>query len=146
MFPASYYLGARKTLLLGGALQTISMFAFAIVGTVGSHGSVSTGKCLIAFSCIYGYAFNFSWGPLAWSVTTEIPSSSLRSRTQSLATIISWGFNLVITAWLPYLINSGAKNYIGSGVRTRSFPRSSICYIVLILVRLRSDIYLVEWE
>lgn len=120
MFPLAYYLGPRKTLLLGVALQTLSMFAFAIAGSVG-HGNLASSKCLVAFSCIYGFAFNFSWGPLAWSVTTEIPSSSLRSRTQSISTITSWGFNLVITAWLPYLINSSAKNYIGSGVTVFSY-------------------------
>jgi Na+/melibiose symporter-like transporter len=115
MFPLAYYWGPRKTLLLGSVMQTLAMFAFAIAGTVG-HGSQAASHCLVAFSCIYGFAFNFSWGPLAWSTTTEISSSSLRSRTQSVASILSWGFNLVITAWLPYLINNGAKHYIGPSV------------------------------
>lgn len=115
MFPLAYYWGARKTLLLGGALQTASMLAFAIAGSVG-HESVAASKCLVAFTCIFGFALNFGWGPMVWSVATEIPSSSLRSRTQSMSTITSWGLNLIITAWLPYLINTSAKNYIGAEV------------------------------
>lgn len=119
MFPFSYYWGARKTLLLGGALQTASMLAFAIAGTVG-HGSVVSSKLLVAFTCIFGFSLNFGWGPMVWSVATEIPSSSLRSRTQSMSTITSWSLNLIITAWLPYLINTSSKNYIGAEVSSQS--------------------------
>jgi hypothetical protein len=54
-------------------------------------------------------------------VATEIPSSSLRSRTQSMSTITSWSLNLIITAWLPYLINTSSKNYIGAEVSSQPY-------------------------
>jgi SP family sugar:H+ symporter-like MFS transporter len=114
MFPLLRYVGRRTIMLWGCAMQTISMLALAIVGTA-APGSAAAGKCLVAFSCIYAFAFAFSWGPVAWALTTELSSNTLRSKTQSVASMVSWGLNMVITSFLPYLINVDEAN-IGSKV------------------------------
>ncbi|OJJ43541.1 hypothetical protein ASPZODRAFT_154425 [Penicilliopsis zonata CBS 506.65] len=127
MFPSVHYLGRRTMLLWGGAVQTISIFLVAIIGTA-LPNSVAAGRCLVAFCCLYGFAFSWAWGPVAWVVTSEISSNALRSKTQSVATTTNWMSTLIIQIILPYLINTSAAD-LGAKV---GFIFGSTCLIGLI--------------
>ncbi|CAK7198506.1 hypothetical protein SEUCBS139899_001167 [Sporothrix eucalyptigena] len=109
MFPSVRWFGRRTILLWGGALQTVCMFTFAIVGTA-APGSTAAAHCLVAFTCLFGFFFTWSWGPVAWIVTSEVASNTLRSRTQGLATACTWTGTLVLQIVLPYLINADAAD------------------------------------
>lgn len=109
MFPSVRYIGRRTILLWGAALQAVCMFVFAAVGTA-DPGSTAAAQCLVAFTCLFGFVFTWSWGPVAWIVTSEVASNTLRSRTQGLATACTWVGTLVIQIVLPYLINTNAAN------------------------------------
>ncbi|EXJ79831.1 hypothetical protein A1O3_08116 [Capronia epimyces CBS 606.96] len=109
MFPSLQYMGRRTILLWGGAGQTVCMFLFAIVGTA-APGSVAAARCLVAFTCLYGFFFTWSWGPVGWIVTSEVASNTLRSKTQGLASAASWLGTLVVSLSVPYLINTDEAN------------------------------------
>ncbi|RFU27986.1 hypothetical protein B7463_g8353, partial [Scytalidium lignicola] len=109
MFPSLKWLGRRTILLWGGAAQTICMFMVAIVGTADPNSTASS-KSLVAFCCLYGFFFTWSWGSVGWVVISEIASTALRSRTQSLATSVGWLGTMLINIILPYLINTDEAN------------------------------------
>lgn len=115
MFVSIRFIGRRAILLIGGTAMTICMFMVAIVGTA-SPGTDAASKSLVSFCCLYGFFFTWSWGSVGWVVTSEIASTTLRSRTQSLATTTSWIGTLLINIVLPYLINTDEANL---GVKVR---------------------------
>ena len=45
---------------------------------------------LIVHKCIYVFAFNMSWGPLAWSVATEMCVGPNRSKIMGIGTAAFW--------------------------------------------------------
>ncbi|KAH8800606.1 general substrate transporter [Xylogone sp. PMI_703] len=106
MFPSLRWLGRRIILIWGGAAQTVCMFMIL----------TSSSKSLVAFCCLYGFFFTWSWGSVGWIVISEIASTALRSRTQSLATSVGWLGTMLINIILPYLINTDEANL---GVKVR---------------------------
>lgn len=45
---------------------------------------------LFAVQCVYVFAFNMSWGPLAWSVATEMCVGPNRSKIMGIGTAAFW--------------------------------------------------------
>jgi hypothetical protein len=112
MYPSLRYMGRRTMLLLGAGAQVVCLFAFAIVDTA-APDSDAAAKSLVAFTCLFGFFFTWSWGPVGWIVASKIPSNMLRSRTLALATAINWTMSLVVSIVMPYLINLTAANLGG---------------------------------
>jgi hypothetical protein len=46
--------------------------------------------CCHYVQCIYVFAFNMSWGPLAWSVATEMCVGPNRSKIMGIGTAAFW--------------------------------------------------------
>lgn len=109
VFPSLKFMGRRTILLIGSFLMSLSMFLVAIIGTADAK-SVAASRCLVAFCCLFGYFFTWSWGPVGWVVTSEIASTTLRSKTQSLASATSWVGQCVISVIIPYMINPSYGN------------------------------------
>jgi len=63
------------------------------------------GQAAIAFICVYVFAFNMSWGPLAWSVATEMCVGPNRSKIMGIGTAAFWVVGWAVTFTLPYLYN-----------------------------------------
>ncbi|XP_048760030.1 solute carrier family 2, facilitated glucose transporter member 12-like isoform X2 [Ostrea edulis] len=61
------------------------------------HGS-TLGK-IAAFTSLMLYvaAFGFSFGPVSWLILSEIFPASVRGRAISLATVLNWGTNLIVS-------------------------------------------------
>jgi len=78
------FVGRRPIMIVGGALQCVSMLTFAIVGVV-APGSVTAARVLAAFTLLYGFFYSASWGPLGFVLASEIPSTELRAKTLALA-------------------------------------------------------------
>lgn len=74
------------------------------------HGS-TLGK-IAAFTSLMLYvaAFGFSFGPVSWLILSEIFPASVRGRAISLATVLNWGTNLVVSlTFLDIIENIGVS-------------------------------------
>ncbi|XP_062586008.1 solute carrier family 2, facilitated glucose transporter member 12-like isoform X1 [Saccostrea cucullata] len=74
------------------------------------HGS-TIGK-IAAFTALMLYvaAFGFSFGPVSWLILSEIFPASVRGRAISLATVLNWGTNLIVSlTFLDILENIGVS-------------------------------------
>ncbi|XP_061191892.1 solute carrier family 2, facilitated glucose transporter member 10-like isoform X5 [Saccostrea echinata] len=74
------------------------------------HGS-TVGK-IAAFTALMLYvaAFGFSFGPVSWLILSEIFPASVRGRAISLATVLNWGTNLIVSlTFLDILENIGVS-------------------------------------
>lgn len=111
-----HYMGRRTILLWGALAEAVCLFAFAILN-VAAPQSTAAAKGLVAFTCLFGFFFTWSWGPVAWIVASEVTSTSLRSKTQSLGTTVNWSLSIVVSVVIPYLINPTAANLGGKVCR-----------------------------
>lgn len=98
------YVGRRMILLVGTIVQTICMFAFAIIG-VATPGTNAAARSLVAFVCIFCFSYGATWGPVSFVVVGELPSTRLRSKTLALTTSVGWSFNVLISVGMPYLLS-----------------------------------------
>lgn len=100
----------RKKLILWCSL--IEIISMLIIGGVASGPTIAPavppktyGQVAIAFICVYVFAFNVSWGPLAWSVATEMCVGPNRSKIMGIGTAAFWIVAWAVTFTLPYLYN-----------------------------------------
>lgn len=103
------FVGRRPIMIVGGALQCVSMLTFAIVGVV-APGSVTAARVLAAFTLLYEFFYSASWGPLGFVLASEIPSTELRAKTLALAIGVNWTCTLTLASWLPYALNPTIGN------------------------------------
>ncbi len=104
----------RKSLLLGGVGMLLSMFAaatfikaFGIEDSQCSSGNVGAiGYVVVFFVCFFVFNFAYSWGPIAWVVTSEIFPLHVRGVAVSVTTAANWIGNFVIAMSTPILITS----------------------------------------
>jgi len=103
------YVGRRPIMLIGGAMQCLSMLTFAIVG-VAAPGSLAAARVLAAFTLLYEFFYSASWGPLGFVLASEIASTELRAKTLALAVGVNWLCTLTLASWLPYALNPTIGN------------------------------------
>ena len=99
----------RKPLLyagLGGML--VSLTAIGGVFAIGDSGGGGGSAAVIAV-WFYIACFAFSLGPVPWIIMTEIFPLNVRGRAVSIATMSSWGANLIVSfSFLPLFEAAGA--------------------------------------
>ena len=69
-------------------------------------------KTIIGLALVYVFCFNLVWGPMAWTVATELGVGRNRPRIMAVSTAVFWFFSWLITFTLPYLFTTvqlGAK-------------------------------------
>jgi sugar porter (SP) family MFS transporter len=101
----------RKPLLYAGlAGMLVSLTAIGGVFALGgTGGGFETGEATVITVWIYIACFAFSLGPVPWIIMTEIFPLNVRGRAVSMATMSSWGSNLIISfSFLPLLEALGA--------------------------------------
>lgn len=69
--------------------------------TIGTIGYV-----VVFFVCFFVFNFAYSWGPIAWVVTSEIFPLHVRGVAVSITTAANWVGNFVIAMLTPILIAS----------------------------------------
>ncbi|BGP35077.1 hypothetical protein JCM10296v2_006907 [Rhodotorula toruloides] len=118
----------RKTILIAGF--SLMCMCFTIVGAtnegklIHSPKDAPAGAALVAFVCLYQFAYNMSCGPLAWAVGAEIPSQRLRSLTFGFAMGVGFVF-----AWLTTFTTPKYLNELGVRVAWIWMPS---CFITLL--------------
>lgn len=80
--------GRRPLLMIGSCLQIVWLFTMAGVGTV-AHPSSAQTKVIVAATALSSASLCFSWDPLNYIITTELPASRLRDKTQRVASIVN---------------------------------------------------------
>ncbi|KAI4784887.1 hypothetical protein E4T52_00170 [Aureobasidium sp. EXF-3400] len=115
----------RPLLLTTTAIMTVSIFIVGCLGIPGSDVSPTFGKVIISFVIIEITAFNFAWGPLGWTIASEMAVGRNRNKIYAVAVASFW-----ITVWatvftLPYLYYSA-----GLGPKT-GFIYTGLCFVSL---------------
>ncbi|KAK3988747.1 general substrate transporter [Cladorrhinum sp. PSN332] len=106
-----HVLGRRMTLMMGALTQGLSMLGMAVVATVVTPKTALSRDFLVAFVCLFYFAYDAFVGAASYPVATEVVSTRLRSYTVGSA--ISFGYLL---AWVtgfasPFFINPDSLNW-----------------------------------
>ncbi|WWD05388.1 hypothetical protein V865_003464 [Kwoniella europaea PYCC6329] len=104
--------GRRPLLLYTGVFMLFTLLVVGALGAVAGQGErfepyladhPSFGKAVAAMICLYVFAFNVAWGPLAWVVAAEMSTGRNRQKHLSIGTALFWVSAWVVTFTLPYL-------------------------------------------
>lgn len=105
------YLGRRGTMLYGAVTLFITLLVIAVLAVATNSQAALTAQ--IVMMGIWGFAYQGTIGAVAWPVASENATSSLRTPTQALCTIVNaltasiWGLSL------PYAVNPDQGNLQG---------------------------------
>lgn len=91
----------RRVLLISGGIQMITcqVIVAIILGVkLGTEGELSKGYSVLVVIviCLFVMAFGWSWGPLGWTVPSEIFPLETRSAGQSITVAVNLFFTFVI--------------------------------------------------
>ncbi|KAJ9154933.1 Hexose transporter HXT13 [Pleurostoma richardsiae] len=102
-------LGRRYMLFIGSFVQTAALFT---MGGLGLQSPPSFGHKggEVAMLVVFGAGFLYSWGPITYVVTTELPALRLRDRSQRVASMMNIFMNFLVTFVVPYLLNAPYAN------------------------------------
>lgn len=104
------YGGRRFTLLLGYSIMASSMLIFSAISSgLGAASSVSQ-QTLVAFLCIWSFAFGAFISPSAWLASAEMHSVRLRTYGQANTTLLSSTFGFAAQFWTPYMLSAHYGN------------------------------------
>ena len=102
----------RKPLMYAGligmvlSLTGLGITFFAKHGSGGEFGTITVIAVWIYIAC-----FAFSFGPIPWLMMTEIFPLNLRGRAVSIATMTSWGCNLIVSFTFLSLLQAIGSSY-----------------------------------
>ena len=107
-------LGRKKPLIYGGSVMAVCMLITAIVlrtADFTAHGSVPpAGRATVAMIFLAIMAYNFSWGPVPWTLVPEIFPNRIREIGVALCMVLLHFWQFIFTLVTPYMI-------AGTGVR-----------------------------
>ncbi|KAF5663220.1 hexose facilitator [Fusarium heterosporum] len=118
----------RPLLMITTAIMTVSIFVVGCLGIPSGQPSEAVGKVIISFVIIEIVAFNFAWGPLGWTIASEMAVGRNRNKIYAVAVASFW-----VTVWatvftLPYLYYSA-----NLGPKT-GFVYTGLCFVTLTYV------------
>ncbi|KAB8206451.1 general substrate transporter [Aspergillus parasiticus] len=118
----------RPLLLITTGIMGVSIFVVGCLGILGGEFSHILGKEIISFVIIEITAFNFAWGPLGWTIASEMAVGRNRNKIYAVAVACLWVTVWAIVFTLPYLSNSGSL-----GPKT-GFVYTGLCVITFVYV------------
>ncbi|KAJ5943841.1 hypothetical protein N7516_004009 [Penicillium verrucosum] len=113
----------RKKILIAGAIGMASCH-FIVAGIIGAYQGrfedhAAAGWVAIVFVWIFIINFAYSWGPVAWIVTSEVFPLSMRAKGVSMGGSSNWLNNFAVgTATSPFLQKSNFGAFIFFGCIT----------------------------
>ncbi|CAO1627116.1 unnamed protein product [Sympodiomycopsis kandeliae] len=114
-FPLIKRFGRRPLLLYTSVPMFIALLVCGILGSIGER-TTDQNRTIAAMICIYVFAFNLAFGPLAWTVASELATGLNRQKLMSLGTACFWIIAWAVTFTLPYLFDAdeaGLETKIG---------------------------------
>lgn len=103
----------RKPLMYAGLIgMVLALTALGIAFKIlGSNSGSEIGTVTVIAVWIYIACFAFSFGPIPWLMMTEIFPLQLRGRAVSVATMTSWGGNLIVSFTFLSLLKAIGPSY-----------------------------------
>ncbi|KAJ6437469.1 general alpha-glucoside permease [Purpureocillium lavendulum] len=103
------YLGRRQGYIGGLSFMVATLFVVALLSFGEDYETNTSYRWAQAtLLCVLQFVWQMTLGPLAYVVVCETPSTKLRSKTISIATMIDALTGLVTSVIGPYLLNPGA--------------------------------------
>jgi SP family arabinose:H+ symporter-like MFS transporter len=93
----------RKALLIAGCVGMI--IAHLAIGTVFYTGQTG-GPFLMIFITLFIAFFAFSYGPVIWTLLSEIYPTAVRGRAMSIATLTLWVGTFIIGQTVPWMLDN----------------------------------------
>ncbi|KAJ6091478.1 hypothetical protein N7467_003447 [Penicillium canescens] len=124
----------RKKILIAGAIGMASCH-FIVAGIIGAYQHTfdthkAAGWVAIVFVWIFVINFAYSWGPVAWIVTSEVFPLSMRAKGVSLGGSSNWLNNFAVgTATSPFLEKSNFGAFIFFGCITSI----AVAYVIFLV-------------
>ncbi|KAJ5623072.1 hypothetical protein N7490_011677 [Penicillium lividum] len=97
-------IGRRPLLLIGAAVQSVSLLAMGALGV--QTPGYSAKSAIVAMLSLFTVGFGIGWAPLTYVVTTEIPTLRMRDNSQRIASVTNVLTLFVVAFTLPYLLDS----------------------------------------
>lgn len=113
----------RPLLIATTGVMTVSIFVVGCLGIPSTAPSPTFGRVIISFVIIEIVAFNFAWGPLGWTIASEMAVGRNRNKIYAVAVACFWVTVWVTVFTLPYLYYSADLG-----------PRTGFVYTGLCLV------------
>lgn len=93
----------RPLLMVTTGIMTASIFIVGCLGIPGGEPTSTIGQVIISFVIIEIVAFNFAWGPLGWTIASEMAVGRNRNKIYAIAVACFWITVWAIVFTLPYL-------------------------------------------
>ena len=77
-----------------------------LVNKLGDDQNLSRGLSILVMVliCVFALAFGWSWGPIAWTIPSEIFPLEIRSIGQSITVVVNFGMTLAVAeSFMPLL-------------------------------------------
>ncbi|KAI9045823.1 sugar porter family MFS transporter [Aspergillus affinis] len=106
--------GRRNSLMVGAGWMFICFMIWASVGhfvldNENPQNTPQAGTAMIVFTCFFIVGFSTTWGPIVWSVCSEMYPSRYRATSIGVATAANWTWNFLISFFTPFI--SGAIDF-----------------------------------
>jgi len=103
--------GRVKLLVSGGFIMTLALIANSVLSSVQQTSSV--GYMVLIFSAIYIVAFAYSWGPVVWTVCSEMFPLRARGKATGLTTMSNWMWTTIVGAVFPLASTASLSGCFG---------------------------------
>ncbi|KAG5981255.1 hypothetical protein E4U55_003128 [Claviceps digitariae] len=103
--------GRKPMLLVGSVVMGISMVLVGIIVAKFRHdwpNHVAAGWTAVAFIWVYIAGFGATWGPVSWTVVSEIFPLSIRAKGVSIGASSNWINNFAIAFFVPPMLEAWA--------------------------------------
>ncbi|KAJ3541164.1 hypothetical protein NM208_g4742 [Fusarium decemcellulare] len=100
--------GRRKSLVAGSIWMFICFLIFASVGHFAldrttPENTRSAGIAMIVMACLFILGFATTWGPMIWTIMSEIFPSRYRAKGMALSTASNWLWNFLLAFFTPFI-------------------------------------------
>ncbi|KAK7428471.1 hexose transporter hxt5 [Neonectria magnoliae] len=100
--------GRRKSLITGSIWMFICFLIFASVGHFSldrdtPQNTRSAGIAMIVMACLFIVGFATTWGPMIWTIMSEIFPSRYRAKGMALSTASNWLWNFLLAFFTPFI-------------------------------------------
>ncbi|KAK9234031.1 quinate permease [Lipomyces kononenkoae] len=103
--------GRKPMLYVGSVVMFISMVAAGVIVAKFGHDWVehaAAGWIAVAFIWVYVGAFGATWGPVSWTLVSEIFPLSIRAKGASIGASSNWVNNFAIAFFVPPMFRTWA--------------------------------------
>ncbi|KAI9934831.1 hypothetical protein AWENTII_005638 [Aspergillus wentii] len=116
------HFGRRNSLMVGATWMFICFMIWASVGHFSldletPSNTPQAGAALIVFTCFFIVGFATTWGPVVWSICSEMYPTRHRAVSIGIATAANWTWNFLISFFTPFISSSidFAYGYVFAG-------------------------------